>query len=70
MSKLAAPPVQETRVVNWRSGARYDVRITRGTPYGNPFVMNTIPDLNPGDFIVIYSLNGTSVFTLSGVELT
>jgi hypothetical protein len=27
------------KVVNWRRGHRYDVRITRGTPYGNPYVI-------------------------------
>jgi len=44
----------------------YDVPVA----YGNPFVMNTIPDLNAGDFISVYSLNGTSTFTLSGTELS
>jgi hypothetical protein len=38
--------------------------------YGNPFAMNTIPTLGPGDFIQVYSLNGTSVFTASGLELS
>lgn len=38
--------------------------------YGNPFAMNTIPTLNPGDFISVYSLNGTSTFTASGLELS
>ena len=28
-----------TAVVNWRRGHKYDVRITRGTIYGNPFVL-------------------------------
>jgi hypothetical protein len=38
--------------------------------FGNPFAMNTIPVLNASDFLVVYSLNGTSTFTASGLELT
>lgn len=38
--------------------------------FGNPFAMNTIPTLNAGDFLVVYSLNGSSTFTASGLELS
>jgi hypothetical protein len=38
--------------------------------FGNPFAMNTIPTLNAGDFLVVYSLNGTTTFTASGLELS
>lgn len=44
----------------------YDLTIN----YGNPFAMNTIPTLAPGDFIQVYSLNGTSTFTASGLEMS
>lgn len=38
--------------------------------FGNPFAMNTIPTLNTGDFLSVYSLNGSSTFTASGLELS
>lgn len=38
--------------------------------FGNSFVMNTVPTLNAGDFLVVYSLNGTTTFTASGLELS
>lgn len=43
--------------------------IIQGSP-ARPFALNLLPVLNAGDFIVVYSLNATSTFTLSGIEVT
>ena len=44
----------------------YDMTI----PYGNSYYANIAIALNAGDFLVVYSLNGTSTFVLSGAEIT
>lgn len=39
-------------------------------PVANPFAANIAVTLNTGGFIVVFSLLGTSTFTLSGAEIT
>lgn len=38
-------------------------------PVGNPFLANAVPLLETGDFISVYSLNGTTTFTASGLQI-
>lgn len=33
------------------------------------FLINGVPDLQPGDFLVVYSGNGLIAFTISGLEI-
>ena len=38
--------------------------------FGDPYMMNSVPVLEAGDFIVVQSANGNLTFTASGLQIT
>lgn len=52
--------------VNLNNAIYYTMTI----PFGNTFLANAVPLLEAGDQIVVVSVNGTTTFTASGLQIT